>query len=198
MASILQYKKRYECSFHKSAITSVAFNSCSTLLAASSLDGFVSVWEVNTGSFLHCINARSMVHSLVWSSGTEGFIFGCENGTLVSVFLYQVLFFSLLSQILSPITFPRRWSGAVTFTHILGQYAVYLLALMPRFLSLALLTKLQFGKGINLHVMVRQSRLWVVPKCWLPKCQSHGKCSKWYHDLRTSTLKVVVLSKSPL
>jgi hypothetical protein len=31
----------------------------------------------------------------VWSSGPEGFIFGCENGTLVSVFLEQVLFFFL-------------------------------------------------------------------------------------------------------
>ncbi|KAI9456346.1 WD40-repeat-containing domain protein [Lactarius psammicola] len=87
--SILQYKKRYERSFHKSAITSVAFNSCGSLLAASSLDGLVSVWEVNTGSVLHCINARTPIHSLVWSSEPEGFIFGCENGTLVSVFLEQ-------------------------------------------------------------------------------------------------------------
>ena len=89
--SILRYKKRYERSFHKRAITSVAFNSCGNLLAASSLDGLVSVWEVNTGSVLHTINARTPVHSLVWSSGPEGFIFGCENGTLVSVYLERVL-----------------------------------------------------------------------------------------------------------
>lgn len=93
--SILQYKKRYERSFHKGAITSVAFNSCGNLLAASGLNGLVSVWEVNTGSVLHCINTRTPVHSLMWSSGPEGFIFGCENDTLVSVYLEQVCFFAI-------------------------------------------------------------------------------------------------------
>ncbi|KAI9428722.1 WD40-repeat-containing domain protein [Lactarius indigo] len=81
--------KWYERSFHQSALTSVAFNSCSSLLATSSLDGLISVWEVNTGSLLHYINARTPVHSLVWSSEPGGFFFGCENGTLVSVFIEQ-------------------------------------------------------------------------------------------------------------
>ena len=92
--SMLRYKRRYERSFHKGPITSIAFNPCGKILAASSLDGLVSVWEVNTGSALHCINARTPVHSLVWSSGPEGFIFGCENGTLVSVFLNKVISFT--------------------------------------------------------------------------------------------------------
>ena len=91
---MLRYKRWYEHSFHKGAITSVAFNPCGKILAAGSLDGLVSVWEVNTGSVLHCINARTPVHSLAWSSGPEGFIFGCENGTLVSVFLEQVISFN--------------------------------------------------------------------------------------------------------
>lgn len=93
MTPSLRYKKRYERSFHTSAITSVAFNSYGSLFAASSLDGLVSVWEVNTGSVLHRINARTPVHSLVWSSQSEGFIFGCANGILVSVFMGQVFFF---------------------------------------------------------------------------------------------------------
>lgn len=124
----LRYKKRYERSFHQGTITSAAFNSCGSLLVASSLDGFVSVWEVNTGSLLHCINARTPVHSLVWSSQPEGFIFGCENGMLVSVFIEKVFFISLSLQFMSPITLPRNRSGAHTFTHTLGLFSVYLLA----------------------------------------------------------------------
>lgn len=128
--SILRYKKRYERSFHKGAITSVAFNSCSNLLAASGLDGLVSVWEVNTGSFLHCINARTPVHSLVWSSGPKGFIFGCENGTLVSVYLEQVCFFAI-TPIRATKALPRHQSGAHTFMHTLDLSSVYLLIPMP-------------------------------------------------------------------
>ena len=103
----------------------MAFDSCGSLLAAGSLDGFVSVWEVDTGSILHYINARTPVHSLVWSSGPKGFIFGCENGTLVSVFLGQVLFFFPQWRFVSPIAFSRRRSGAYTFTHTLDLLIVY-------------------------------------------------------------------------
>jgi len=135
MLPLLQYKKRYERSFHKSAITSVAFNSFGSLLAASSLDGRVSVWEVDTGLVLHCINARTPVHSLVWSSKPEGFIFGCENGTLVSVFIEQVFigFSSPLPhwQLTSRITHLRHRLGAHTFMHTPDLFAAYLLTSIP-------------------------------------------------------------------
>lgn len=123
---MLRYKSRYERSFHKGTITSVAFNSCGSLLAASSLDGLVSVWKVNTGSILHCVNARTPVHSLVWSSVPEGFIFGCENGTLVSVFLEQVFFFSPSPQFMSLTALPRQQLRAHTFTRTQNLFAVYL------------------------------------------------------------------------
>ena len=114
--STLRYKKWYEHTFHKSALTSVVFNSCGSLLAAGGLDGLVSVWDVHTGSILHCINARTPVHSLVWSSGPEGFIFGCENGILVSVFLEQVRFF--LSRItIRVINDPPKASIRSTYFH---------------------------------------------------------------------------------
>ena len=64
-----------------------------TILAVGSLDGLVSVWDVNSGIALHCINAHSPILSLAWSSGPKGFIFGCENGILVSVLLEKVCTF---------------------------------------------------------------------------------------------------------
>lgn len=124
--STLRYKKWYERTFHKSALMSVVFNSCGSLLAAGGLDGLVSVGDVHTGSILHCINARTPVHSLVWSSGPEGFIFGCENGILVSVFLEQVRFFLChKSRFLLSMTLPRHRSGAHTFTHTPDLFTVY-------------------------------------------------------------------------
>ena len=88
--SILKYKKRYERCFHNDTITSVALNPQGSIFAAGSLDGNVSVWAVDTGSALHRINARTPIHSLVWSTGLEGFVFGCENGVIVSVLLKKV------------------------------------------------------------------------------------------------------------
>ena len=90
MPSILQYKKRYERFFHEGAVTSMAFDPHGTILAAGSLDGLVSIWDVNSGATLYCINAHTPVLSLVWSSGPNGFIFGCENGVLVSILLEKV------------------------------------------------------------------------------------------------------------
>ncbi|KAF8259933.1 WD40-repeat-containing domain protein [Lactarius quietus] len=57
------------------------------ILAVGSLDGLVSIWDVNSGTTLHCFSARTPILSLTWSSGPRGFIFGCENGILVSVLL---------------------------------------------------------------------------------------------------------------
>lgn len=99
MLSILKYKKRYERSFHLNTITSVALNSQGSIFAAGSLDGNVSVWAVDTGSALHRINARTPVHSLVWSTDVEGFVFGCENGVLVSVLLEEVRLSSLFHSV---------------------------------------------------------------------------------------------------
>jgi WD40 repeat protein len=66
-------------------------NSHGSTFAAGSLDGTASVWALDTGVALHRINARTPIRSLVWSTGSEGFIFGCENGVLVSVLLEEVL-----------------------------------------------------------------------------------------------------------
>lgn len=87
---VLKYKKRYDRHFHGGPITSLAFNSHGDIFAAGSLDGTVSVWAVDTANALHRINAHAPIHSLVWSTGSEGFIFGCENGALVSVRLEEV------------------------------------------------------------------------------------------------------------
>ncbi len=90
MSSVLKYKKRFERNSHDSAITSVALNPRGSILAAGSLDGNISVWAVDTGSSLHRVNARSPILSLVWSTCSEGFVFGCENGLLVSILLEEV------------------------------------------------------------------------------------------------------------
>lgn len=87
---VLKYKKRYDRRFHDGPIMSLSFNSYGSMFAAGSLDGTVSVWAVDTANALHRINARTPIHSLVWSTGSEGFVFGCENGTLVSVHLEEV------------------------------------------------------------------------------------------------------------
>ncbi|KAI9444331.1 WD40-repeat-containing domain protein [Lactarius indigo] len=90
MSSVLKYKKRFEHYCHDGPITSVALNPRGGILAAGSLDGNVSVWAVDTGSALHRVNARTPILSLVWSTGSEGFVFGCENGILVSILLEEV------------------------------------------------------------------------------------------------------------
>ncbi|KAH9021464.1 WD40-repeat-containing domain protein [Lactarius pseudohatsudake] len=89
MSSVLKYKKRFERCCHDGAITSVALNPRGNILAVGSLDGSISVWAVDTGSALHRVNARTPIHSLVWSTGSEGFVFGCENGVLVSILLEE-------------------------------------------------------------------------------------------------------------
>jgi WD40 repeat protein len=93
MPSVLRYKKHYERFFHEGAVTSMDLNPHGTILAVGSLDGLVSVWDVSSGTALHCINAHTPILSLVWSSGPEGFIFGCENGILVSILLEKVCTF---------------------------------------------------------------------------------------------------------
>lgn len=87
---ILKYKKRYDHHFHGGSITSLSFNSYGSVFAAGSLDGTVSIWAVDIANALHCINARSPIHSLVWPTGSEGFVFGCENGALVFIHLEEV------------------------------------------------------------------------------------------------------------
>jgi len=90
---VLKYKKRYDHHFHDGPITSLSFNSHGSLFAAGSLDGTVSVWAVDTANALHCINVRTPIRSLVWPQCAEGFIFGCENGALVSVHVEEVCLF---------------------------------------------------------------------------------------------------------
>ena len=68
----------------------MALDTSGSILAAGSLDGNISIWAVDTGSALHRVNARTPVLSLVWLTGSEGFVFGCENGILASVLLEEV------------------------------------------------------------------------------------------------------------
>jgi WD40 repeat protein len=90
MSSTLKYKKRFERFCHDGTITSVALDTSGSILAAGSLDGNISIWAVDTGCALHRVNARTPILSLVWLTGSEGFVFGCENGILASVLLKEV------------------------------------------------------------------------------------------------------------
>ncbi|KAN0127449.1 WD40-repeat-containing domain protein [Lactarius tabidus] len=48
MSSVLKYKKRFKHFGHKGAITSLAFDTSGSILAAGSLDGHISVWAAAT------------------------------------------------------------------------------------------------------------------------------------------------------
>ena len=128
MSSVLKYKKRFECFCHKDTITSLALDASGSTLAAGSLDGSISVWAVATGSALHRVNARNPILSLVWSTGSEGFVFGCENGILVSVLLEEVcLHFPIVLSVFSNRLLSHRYaSRPCIFGLTPGRYAAYI------------------------------------------------------------------------
>jgi hypothetical protein len=152
MSSVLKYKKRFKRFGHKGAITSLAFDTSGSILAAGSLDGHISVWAAATGSSLHRVNARTPILSLVWLSGSEGFVFGCENGILASVLLEEVRPpFPILSQVvLILLSFHRYTSRPCIFMLTPDRYVAYHPAPMTSCGFLEQLTKSPFGNGTEI------------------------------------------------
>ncbi|KAI0055794.1 WD40 repeat-like protein [Artomyces pyxidatus] len=85
------YKKKLILSpNHASSVTSVAISRDGTHLASASLDGKVFVFAIQSGERLHEFIAGTAVVSLVWpKSDSSVLLFGCDDGTLVSVALQE-------------------------------------------------------------------------------------------------------------
>ncbi|KAN0136774.1 WD40-repeat-containing domain protein [Lactarius tabidus] len=80
MSSVLKYKKRFKRFGHKGAITSLAFDTSGSILAAGSLDGHISVWAAATGSSLHRVHIKTVYFHA--HSGPICCISPCSNDKL--------------------------------------------------------------------------------------------------------------------
>lgn len=57
----LRYSLQYTLNGHQRSVSSLKFSPCGTLLASSSADKSVRVWEVETGKQRHLMNSHKQV-----------------------------------------------------------------------------------------------------------------------------------------
>ena len=86
----LVYQESYCKPAHKSVINAMVLSPDGGRLVTGSDDCTVIVWSTHSGSMLCFIKAHSPVVSLAWLTNSNGFLFGCQNGMLASVWLSEV------------------------------------------------------------------------------------------------------------
>lgn len=87
----LDYQECYRKVAHESVINAMVLSPDGRRLITGSGDSTVLMWSTQSGSILCRIKTHSPVLSLAWLKGSNGFLFGCENGTLASVDTSEVL-----------------------------------------------------------------------------------------------------------
>lgn len=87
----LEYQECYRKVAHESVINAMVLSPDGRRLITGSGDSTVLMWSTQSGSTLCRIKAHSPVLSLAWLKNSNGFLFGCENGTLASVDISEVL-----------------------------------------------------------------------------------------------------------
>jgi WD40 repeat protein len=87
----LDYQECYRKVAHESVINAMVLSPDGRRLITGSGDSTVLMWSTQSGSALCRIKAHSPVLSLAWLKNSNGFLFGCENGTLASVDISEVL-----------------------------------------------------------------------------------------------------------
>jgi WD40 repeat protein len=86
----LEYQECYHKSGHKSVINTMALSPDGHRLITGSDDCSVIVWSTKAGTIRCRINAHSPVLSLACFADSNGFLFGCKNGLIVSVTISEV------------------------------------------------------------------------------------------------------------
>ncbi len=87
----LDYQECYHKVAHESVINAMVLSPDGCRLITGSGDSTVLMWSTQSSSILCRIKAHSPVLSLAWLKNSTGFLFGCENGTLASVDISEVL-----------------------------------------------------------------------------------------------------------
>jgi WD40 repeat protein len=90
MSKQLEYQECYHKPGHESVIKTMVLSPDGRRLLTGSDDSSVIVWSTKTGTILCRIKARSPVLSLAFLTNSNRFLFGCQNGLIVSVSISAV------------------------------------------------------------------------------------------------------------